>query len=206
MKNIRAKKAIVATLVPAAVLLSSGVAGAVPTTPTTYAPATTTTSTLPSGIIFGDNNAGIQTLPVGQGRTYLVTNLKGGTSVVFSVNGLPGGSAIVLPDGTVVFTITVLDPHISVGGGPAIPASYGSNNVVLTGTLANGLPYSNSQTVIIPNPGGVVATASSTTSTGGLAFTGTDIAAMTIGGLALVAAGGSLVLVARRRRHNSSTS
>jgi hypothetical protein len=199
MKNIRAKKAIVAMLVPAAVLLSSGVAGAVPTTPTTYAPATTTTSTLPSGIIFGDNNAGIQTLPVGQGRTYLVTNLKGGTSVVFSVNGLPGGSAIVLPDGTVVFTITVLDPHISVNGGPAIPASYGSNNVVLTGTLANGLPYSNSQTVIIPNTG-------LAKNAGGLAFTGTEIAAMTIGGLALVAAGGSLVLVARRRRHNSSTS
>jgi hypothetical protein len=114
-------------------------------------------------------------------------------TVTFTVDGgtLTASSEPVGDDGCVTFTGTVTDPHLSIDGGPAIEIAYGNSTITASGIGPNG----NTVTATFTVP--VAAAAAPSTP---LAFTGADIMAMVIGGLALVALGFLVVTFARRRK------
>jgi hypothetical protein len=98
--------------------------------------------------------------------------------------------------GLISLAISAKDPEISINGGAYQSAVYGLNTITASGTNPAG--GANTATFVIDLVTVSVATSASSTS-GGLAFTGADLAAMVIGGLILVALGTAAVAYARRR-------
>jgi hypothetical protein len=94
-------------------------------------------------------------------------------------------------DGCITFTGTVTDPHLSVDGGTPVEVAYGNSTVTASGVGPTGATVTATFTVPI---------AAAAAPASPLAFTGADIMAMVIGGLALVALGFLVVTFARRRK------
>jgi hypothetical protein len=96
------------------------------------------------------------------------------------------------------------DPTLSVDGGPFEPAQYGVNTVVATGNNPAGGTNTATFLIDIVNPnastGASSASGSATVSaSGGLAFTGADLAALIAAALALILMGSGVVIYTRRR-------
>ena len=147
----------------------------------------------------------------------------------FQVNGAPDGAGTAAGDGTLGISISVTDPHVAVNGNTPISVNYGIVTITANGTDPTGQPITDTATLNVLQgitststsiPGGTTQTTTSSVTTvpaasGGtttpntttapasssnsLAFTGADIAAMVIGGVALVARGTLLVVFTRRR-------
>lgn len=145
------------------------------------------------------------------------TGFRPGTGVSFFINGTQEGSGTAAADGTVTVTVTCSDPHIANNGGTPIAAVFGNNSNNAVGTGPAGQALTVAGTVIIPNSAttptttvlsgtsgtsGTGSSSGSSSSGSSLAFTGADIAATVIGGLALIAMGLGLVTFTRRRRHS----
>ncbi|HVX19844.1 MAG TPA: hypothetical protein VHB02_00680 [Acidimicrobiales bacterium] len=173
------------------------------TTTTTTAPTTTTTAGKgapgsPTNPIPVGTGVTI-TIAVGSGTVYVVlTGFPPNVTISFTINGTPYSvTTSSTPTGSVEFSITVTDPHISLNGGTPVVANTGDNPVTVSGG-----GVSKTFIVNIPATAATTSTGSgtgtSTTSTS-LAFTGADIAATVVGGLLLVAIGTLLVVFTRRR-------
>jgi hypothetical protein len=177
-----------------------------------YPGPTTTTTTTPAEVTVQAN---------GTTTTATVTVGPGGSEVVTAdVCGYAKGSAVtVTVDGTVVYvsaagsngclflTITISDPSISINGSPAVTVPYGTATIAASGVSPTGAAVTDTVDIPVASPTAVVTSAPPTSSSSsGLAFTGADIAAMTVGALALIALGFLLVTVARRRRPGTTSS
>jgi hypothetical protein len=140
------------------------------------------------------------------GATFAGTwcNFAPGTTVTFSVNGSPDGTATADAKGCVTFSVSVTDPHLAVNGGTPIAAVFGANSVSGTGAAAGGGSVTNTETVTIVQTASP-STAGASTSSSGLAFTGADVMALVIGALALMALGFLVLTFSRRRRTASVT-
>lgn len=189
--NFRSARVLFASLMLPLVLAVSTPATAGAATTTTYAPSTT----VPAGAhVLDPNNPNppAVNIPVGGGISFLIPSLQPGSVATITIDGVTI-TATVDAAGNLAVSVGILDPHVSINGSAPIPAHYGDNMMPIKVTLASGGTTVINQDVIIPAPG-------SNSGSDGLAFTGADIAAMTVVALALVGAGGALVLVARRRR------
>lgn len=166
-------------------------------TTTTIAPPvttpSTTTITLPNG--------GTETISIGETDTVTITGGIPGATYAISIDGTSTGLSITADgSGNATITISVTDPHISVDGSTPDPAVVGSNTILLAtpsgATLTDVvvIPASTTAAAGSSGSGGTVATSS-----GSLAFTGADIAATVVGGIALLAVGTLLVVFTRRR-------
>lgn len=160
----------------------------------------------PTGSTVVTNGASV-TCAVGQTCTYSMGGFPPGASVTISVNGTPAAVVTADANGFVTFTVTVSDPHISINGGPAISVPAGANTISLSGgavtqsftlNVVSSTTPTTAATGAAGGSGGSSSTGSAR-STGALAFTGADIAATVVGGLALLAVGTVLVVATRRR-------
>jgi 3D (Asp-Asp-Asp) domain-containing protein len=96
--------------------------------------------------------------------------------------------------GLITFTVNAEDPSLSVDATAYQSAVYGTNTITASGTNTSGA--SNTATALVD----LVAPSSSTGSgSGGLAFTGADLAALIAAALALILLGTGVVLYTRRR-------
>lgn len=157
--------------------------------PTTQAGGGATTTTAPAS---GNQNGG--THVKGETFTNNACGYQPGATVSLNVDGQAGPSATADGNGCVAIQVTVLDnSHVRVNG-VTFNASCGSNSVVTTGPGSNGSTLSETDSFTIN-----CAATPSSTSSGGLAFTGANI--MKLGGAALllIAFGAGLVAVERRR-------
>lgn len=197
----------------AAVVGSLAFAAPAGAAPPGYPGTTTTTTTgpitIPPGVgaIFGCTG-GTVTIAVGQSLTVRLTGCAPGTAFSVRINGVLANVTVTSDgSGDITLVIAVTDPHISVNGSNPVLSVFGSNSVVLTPTSG---PAS-TVNVIIPSSATAAATGSSSakssgssgstvaSSSGSLAFTGADIAATVVGGIALLAVGTLLVVFTRRR-------
>lgn len=133
--------------------------------------------------------------------SYRVTCLFAPNAAVsLTVNGAAYGNGTA--DSTGVFTevfVTSGDPEITVNGGAEVSAAYGATTtIVATGPNSSGGTNTATTLVSVPAP------AATTASTGALAFTGADLAAAIVGGLALLSMGTLMVMYARRRAGRGS--
>jgi hypothetical protein len=143
----------------------------------------------------GTSRLALSTVNVGGTFGGSVCGYSPGSVVTFDVDGTADATASAGSDGCAVFTGHATDPHLSILGGAPISVTYGSNEIGATGSSSNG--GLQTDTVMVP----LAATASdvATVSSSGLAFTGEDIMAMVILGMALVAFGFLVLTFARRR-------
>ncbi|HUC04390.1 MAG TPA: hypothetical protein VL961_03265 [Acidimicrobiales bacterium] len=126
------------------------------------------------------------------------------SSVTISFGGSTVGNATSDSNGLITLSVVATDPSLAFNGGAAQSAVYGTNTVTATGTNSSG--GTNTATFLIDLQ--QVSTAASTTGTtgsGGLAFTGADLAAMIAAALALILLGTGVVLYTRRRSDESTT-
>jgi hypothetical protein len=171
-----------------------------------YPGPTTTTTTTPAEVTVQAN---------GTTTTATVTVGPGGSEVVTAnVCGYaPASSVTVTVDGTVVYvstadssgclflTITISDPSISINGSPAVTIPYGTAAIAASGVSPSGAAVTDTVDVPVASPTAVVTSAPPTSSSSsGLAFTGADIMAMVVAGLALIALGFLVLTFSRRRR------
>jgi len=121
------------------------------------------------------------------------------SSVTVSYQGSTVATVTSDSSGLVTLSITATDPHLAINGGTPQTAVFGTNTITASGTNSSGA--SNTATFLVDLQA-APATSSSTTSgsTGGLAFTGADLAALIAAALALVLFGTGVVLYTRRRR------
>ncbi len=137
-----------------------------------------------------------QVIDVGGSATVNATcTFAPGSTITISYNGAAYATATAPASGvfTEVFTVAS-DPTVSLNGGPAEAATFGATETfVASGTNPSGGTNVVTTYVTIPT---AAATASST---GALAFTGADIAATVGAGVALLAMGFAMVMLARRR-------
>jgi hypothetical protein len=142
---------------------------------------------------------------VGDTFDFTFCGFEPGSAVTESINGtvVKTISADTTPpdatslDGCISDSGTVSDPHLTLSGASPVAISYGNNSITASGVSPSGEAVNS--TLIVP------VSASSSSSSSGLAFTGADIMAMVIGGIALVALG-FLILTFVRRRTTVSTS
>jgi hypothetical protein len=126
-----------------------------------------------------------------------------GKTITITLNGAPYSTATAPASGVLIETFTATDPHISLNGGPAVATSYDAvNTFVATGANPSGGTNTATTLVTIPSPAAAAAPTSATAQP--FAFSGADIAAMTIGGLALIALGFVFVVFSRRRKASAS--
>jgi hypothetical protein len=117
---------------------------------------------------------------------------KPGSTISITLNGAAYSTATAPASGLFTETFSATDPHIALNGGPAVATGFGETNTfVASGVNADGA--SNVATTLVTIP------AAGTTPSSSLAFTGADLAATVVGGLALLAMGFALVMFARRR-------
>jgi hypothetical protein len=95
--------------------------------------------------------------------------------------------------GLVNLSLSYEDPSISINGGPFAAAVYGVNTITVTGTNPAG--GANTATFLID----LEQSTTPASSSGGLAFTGADLAALVAAALALIVLGSFVVLYTRRR-------
>jgi hypothetical protein len=119
-----------------------------------------------------------------------------GTTATVVVNGQAAGTKPIAPDGTVVVTVTILSPtELSVN--PVVRGQCGVNTVSVTGFSASaGTTVTQTATFTVLCP---AARPAARAVRGRVAFTGDNIARWSAVALFLVAAGGALVMVDRRR-------
>ena len=190
-------------LLAGALLLGAGLSVAVPMATSDLAGAQTTGYPPPAGATLVTNGATV-TCAIGQTCTYTMGGFPPGASVTITVNGTPAATVTADANGFVTFTVSVSDPHISVNGGPLIAVPFGSNAFTLSGG-----GVTQSFTLVIPGsttPTTAATSAASGTSSRALAFTGADIAATVVGGLAMLAVGVLLVFATRRRSRTANSS
>jgi hypothetical protein len=137
-----------------------------------------------------------QVIDVGSSFTLQVScTFAADSSIVVTLNGSVYATFKTV-SGILTETFKVTDPHISMNGGPSVATNFGAvNSFVAAGTNPSG--GTNVATTLISIP--TAAAATPTATTGPLAFTGADLAATIIGGLALLVMGGLLTVYARRR-------
>jgi hypothetical protein len=164
-----------------------------------------------------------QTVTCGIGQTCVITfsGFAPGTTVAFFVNGIsagPGTNRVADVNGQVTCTVTITDPHVSANGGPPIAVPFGNVIITAVGLAPGGAPITVPATLFIPGGSSTTPTttvlssgtsgssgsssSSGSGSSGSLAFTGADIAATVVGGLALMGLGLGLVTFTRKRRHS----
>ncbi len=172
------------------------------TTTTTIAPPVGT----PPGGTVTLGCGGSEVIAIGDTESEVLTGCIPGATYTITIDGDSAGVTVTADgSGTVTLVISVTDPHISVNGSTPDPAVVGNNAVVLTPTSGTGPTVTD--TVIIPAATTTAASGTSSggsggtvaTSSGSLAFTGADIAATVVGGIALLAIGTLLVVFTRRR-------
>lgn len=119
-----------------------------------------------------------------------------GTTATVIVNGQAAGTKPIAPDGTVVVTVTILSPtELSVN--PFVRGHCGVNTVSATGFSASaGTNVTQTATFTVLCPG---VRPAARAARGRVAFTGGNIARWSAVALFLVALGGSLVALDRRR-------
>jgi hypothetical protein len=141
---------------------------------------------------------------VAVGSTYTLTStcqFEPGSLITVTLNGSSYDTLTAPASGFLIEIIAVTDPHISLNGGPRDLASYvGNETFVATGTNPAGATNTVTTVITIPS-----ASAPAATGTGTLAFTGADLVATVVGGLAFLIMGMLLTVFARRRAtaHNS---
>jgi hypothetical protein len=119
-------------------------------------------------------------------------------TATFTIAGTADGTASVDSEGCAVLNGTTQgEPHMSINGGALVAVPYGNATVVVSGLNPSG--GANTDTIIVP----IVAPSASSTAAP-LAFTGADIAAIVVGGLALVSLGFLVLTFTRRRRRATS--
>jgi hypothetical protein len=131
------------------------------------------------------------------------------SSVTVSYQGSTVATVTSDSSGLVTLSITADNaPSISVNGGAAKPAVLGTNTITASGTNSSGA--SNTATFLVdlqapPATSAAATTSASTSGSGGLAFTGADLAALIAAALALILFGTGVVLYTRRRRDDMET-
>jgi LPXTG-motif cell wall-anchored protein len=146
-----------------------------------------------------------ESVPEGTSLTLTVTcAFAPGSTITVTFNGAPYQTATAPPSGDFIQTFTASDPHLSMNGGPLVATAFGAvNTVVATGPDSSGGTNTSTTLVTVPAPVAPASTPvvpASTPSTGPLASTGAQIAAMVFGGLLLLGLGLLAVILARRRR------
>jgi hypothetical protein len=120
-----------------------------------------------------------------------------GTLVTFKLpDGTVLGTATSDSTGCAAFKGTTEDPHISLNGGPLVSVNYGNSTILATGIGVDGNSITDTITVPLAPPADPPA---DPPAAAGLAFTGADIMALVIGGIALVAIGFLILTFVRRR-------
>jgi hypothetical protein len=198
-----------------------------------YPPTTTTTIFIPP-----TSFSQTSTVNIGSQFTVEACGFLPNTLASYTFNGIPEGTFVADGNGCITIVIKTSDPHVTINGGPLLPANYTGNAIVASGTGANTAGRTYTLIFNIVQPGAATGNGSvtdaaassssastgtasasgstsasgtasrssgtdspngSTTHAGLLAFTGTN-AVLTAGiGLVLLAIGGLLVLLARRR-------
>lgn len=102
--------------------------------------------------------------------------------------------------GLISLAVSATDPHLAVNGGAAQTAVFGVNTITATGTNASGASNTATFLVDLEQPAGA---ATGSGSSGGLAFTGADLAALIAAALALILLGTAVVLYTRRRAEDA---
>ena len=160
-------------------------AGAAPgypgTTTTTVAPAAPTTISISA--------------VVGTSFSGTFCGFSPGATVTLSINGTPDATVAAGSNGCVSFTASVTDPHLALNGGTPVAVPLGGNTITASGTSATGGTISDVENVDVLPAAAPAASASAP-----LAFTGADIMATVVGGLALIAFGFLVLTFTRRRR------
>jgi hypothetical protein len=131
--------------------------------------------------------------PIGNTFTVTLCGFAPGATVTLAVNGTVDASVVAGSGGCVTLTGVVSDPHIAVNGGTPVAVGLGANAITATGISAGGGTQTDTADLT------VVTTAAAAATPSGLAFTGADIMAVVIGGLALIALGFLVLTFARRR-------
>ena len=171
-------------------LVPASLAGA--TTTNGYPPVVTANPPGPGPFTLNDTGGPVS-VAFGSSGSYCVSGYLANTAIAVSVNHHQELTLTSDANGNVCLTLEWLNtngPQLVINGGSPIAIHLGIDDVALDGQGPNGTvdesaffdPY-------------VVKTASS----GGLAFTGADIAAMVLGGVVLVGGGAALILGSRRR-------
>jgi hypothetical protein len=116
-----------------------------------------------------------------------------------------GGTVVASPtadsNGLITLAVTATDPSLSIDGSAPQSAVYGTNTITASGTNASGA--TNTATFLVDLvQASSPTTAASTTSSGGLAFTGADLAALIGAALILILLGVGVVTFTRRRAAN----
>lgn len=142
----------------------------------------------------GTTTVTAQVVSAGTSSTWTATacGFATGATVTFTINGTVEGTAAANSSGCVILNGVTSDPSISINGGTPVSVPYGNSTVSVSGVGPTGATVTD--TIIVP----VVAPAAS--SAAPLAFTGADIAAMVVGGLALIALGFLVLTFSRRRK------
>ena len=170
-----------------------------------YPPPVTTNSTCSLNSVVQVGSTGSETL---------TTTFAPGTAVDVSLNGAHYSTVTApSPSGIETLNVVVTDPHISINGGPVVPAN-DTDTIVAAG--ANSTGGTNTCTVLLTLDPGTTSNATFSPSTSSqaalaakagqpLAFTGADILAAVVGGLALLAVGFLLVIFTRSRSTRRSS-
>jgi hypothetical protein len=123
------------------------------------------------------------------------------SSVTVAFQGSTVASLTADSTGTISLGVVATDPTLAFNGGTAQTAVYGTNTVTASGTNASG--GTNTATFLIDLQQ-ASSTSSGTGGSGGLAFTGADLAALIAAALALILLGTGVVTYTRRRSDEGS--
>ncbi len=149
-----------------------------------------------------------ETIDVGSSFTYEVTCLFApNATVTVTANGDPYNTGTANASG--VFTeafVVSAGPHVALNGGAAVAAAYGGTTTfVATGPDPQGGTTTATTRVVVPTASTAAAVSGSGSgSDSPLAFTGMDLLATVVAGLALLAMGTAVVMYARRRSGRSA--
>jgi hypothetical protein len=137
-----------------------------------------------------------QSIAVGTSATVKVScHFAPGTTITVTFNGATYATETASGTGSFTENFAATDPHIALNGGPQAATSYGTTNTfVATGLNVAGGGNVATTLITVPAP------ATASTATSGLAFTGTDIIALVISSLALIALGFLVLTFSRRWR------
>ncbi len=124
----------------------------------------------------------------------LCGNFAPGATVTVTVDGVAALTKTPT-NGAVVVVVTVISQTVLAVGDPVnVAGTCGINSVVATGTAATGGTGSSTGTF------NLICTSTTTTKSGGLALTGTNVLMALLIALALIVIGALLVVFQRRRR------
>lgn len=208
MSKHKIKAALLATMLGAAGVVGLAVPAFAATSGypgTTTTTTTTAPATIHSGVLGSTTNpivvttGSTVTIPIGNGSTTIsIAGFAPGSTAKVSVNGVTLTITITAnAQGDMLLTFTITDPHMSINGSTPIPVNFGANTIAVSGTDPSGAAVTKTFTVTIPST--AVSTTTTSSPSSSLAFTGADIAATVVGGLALLALGTLLVVFTRRR-------